>query len=81
MMNDLMKNAEIRRLIRINTNSKEEEFKVMENIHKQLMGNEDYVECRIVLNDSSTRNDGTENEVHIYIFKDSISDPEIKIFM
>ena len=77
-MQNLM-SEEVRRLIRINTNSKEEEFKIMNNIHKQLVGNEDYIENRIVLNDSSTRNDVTENEVHLYIFKDSISDPEIKI--
>ena len=78
-MKELMQEA--RRVIRISTNSKEEESKVMENIHKQLVGNQDYIDNRIVLNDSSTRNDGTENEVHLYIFNDSISDPDIKIFI
>lgn len=78
-MKELMQEA--RRVIRISTNSKEEEFKVMENIHKQLVGNQDYIDNRIVLNDSSTRNDGTENEVHLYIFNDCITRPDIKIFI
>lgn len=36
-MQNLM-SEEVRRLIRINTNSKEEEFRIMNNIHRQLMG-------------------------------------------
>lgn len=69
----------LRRLIIIRTATDEEEFRVMDKIHDQLVGNEDYIECRIILNDSSTRRDGTENEVHVYIYDDSETDPEIKI--
>ena len=60
---------------------KEFKFLVMGNIYNQLVGNWDYIDNRIVLNVSSTRNDGTEKEVHPYIFNDNISDLEIKIFI
>lgn len=76
-MKDLDKS--IRRLIIIKTQSDEEEYRVLRKIHDQLIGNQDYVDCKIVLNDSSARRDGTENEVHLYIFEDSKSDPEITI--
>lgn len=77
-MNDL------RRQIIIKTASHEEEYRIAEKIHNQLAGNEDYVECRIVLNMSADRkitdkDDDTENEVHVYIFNDSKTDPEITI--
>lgn len=70
---------EIRRQIIIKTPSHEEEYRIAEKIHNQLVGNEDYIECRIVLNMSADRADDTENEVHVYIFNDSKSDPEIRI--
>lgn len=70
---------DLRRLIVVKTQSKEEELQIGEKIHNQLIGNQDYIDCRIVLNLSSDRDDGTENEVHLYIFNDSISDPEITI--
>ena len=41
------------------------------SIHQQLVGNQDYIDSRIVLNDSSTRRDGTENEIHLIIFNNS----------
>lgn len=70
---------EIRRLIIVKIPSHEEEYHVAEKIHNQLVGNKDYIECRIVLNMSADRTDGTENEVHVYIFNDSKTDPEICI--
>lgn len=70
---------DLRRLIVVKTQSKEEELQIGEKIHNQLIGNQDYIDCRIVLNLSSDRDDGTENEVRLYIFNDSISDPEITI--
>ena len=69
----------LRKLIIIKTNSHEEEYEVAEKIHNQLAGNPDYVECRIVLNMSSDRVDETENEVHLYIYDDAESNPEIRI--
>lgn len=72
-------NESLRKLIIIKTKTEEEESAVMESIHNQLVGNPDYIECRIILNNSSTRNDGTKNEVHVYIFNDSESNPQITI--
>lgn len=70
----------LRRLIIVKTDSEEEEFRIANKIHEQLRGNPDYIENRIILNMSSDRlHDDTENEVHVYIFKDSESDPEIRI--
>ena len=69
----------LRKLIIIKTNSHEEEYKVAEKIHKQLVGNQDYIDCNIVLNMSSDRADETENEVHLYICDDAKTNPEIKI--
>ena len=69
----------IRKIIIVKTNSHEEEWEVCKKIHEQLVGNQDYIDCGIVLNMSSDRGDGTENEVHLYIFDDAKSNPEIKI--
>lgn len=69
----------IKKIIIIKTNSHEEEYEVAKKIHEQLVGNEDYIDCRIVLNMSSDRADETENEVHLYIFEDAESNPEIRI--
>ena len=70
---------EIKRMIIIKTQSREEEFRIAEKIHNQLVGNPDYIEDRICLNMSKDRDDDTENEVHLLIFTDVESDPEIKI--
>ena len=70
---------EIKRMVIIKTQSREEEFGIADKIHNQLVGNPDYIESRICLNMSKDRDDGTENEVHLIIFNDSESDPEIKI--
>lgn len=72
-------NNELRRTIIIKTNSREEELRIGTKIHEQLRGNPDYIENRIILNMSDARDDQTENEVHVYIFSDAISDPEIRI--
>ena len=55
------------------------EFKTMEKIHEQLVGNKDYIDSNIILNDSSTRRDGTKNEVRVYIFHECKNRPVIKI--
>ena len=55
------------------------EFETMEKIHEQLVGNQDYINSNIVLNDSSTRRDGTKNEVRVYIFDECKNRPVIKI--
>lgn len=70
---------EIKKMVIIKTQSRQEELEIAEKIHNQLRGNEDYIDSRIVLNLSDTRDDGTENEVHLYIFNDSISNPKIII--
>lgn len=69
----------IRRQIIIKTHSRDEELRIGSKIHDQLVGNPDYKENRICLNLSDARDDNTENEVHLYIFTDSESDPEILI--
>ena len=51
----------------------------MEKIHEQLVGNQDYINSNIVLNDSSTRCDGTNNEVRVYIFDECKNRPVINI--
>ena len=55
------------------------EFETMEKIHEQLVGNKDDINSNIVLNDSSTRCDGTKNEVRVYIFDECKNRPVIKI--
>ena len=72
-------NSEIRKLITIKTADDKTEAEVLNKIHTQLVGNEDYINNNIILNDSSTRQDGTENEVRVYIFKESKTEPQITI--
>ena len=55
------------------------EFETMEKIHEQLVGNKDYIDSNIILNDSLTRCDGTKNEVRVYIFDECKNRPVIKI--
>ena len=55
------------------------EFETMEKIHEQLVGNKDYIDSNIILNDSLTRCDGTKNEVRVYIFDECKKRPAIKI--
>lgn len=73
----VQENKEIRHHIRIHCKDHDEEYEIAEKIHNVLVGNKDYIDCKIVLNMSADRRDGTENEVHVYIYKDSISNPDI----
>ena len=50
--------------------SKEDMHKTRDEIHDILKGHEGYINSDIVLNTDEERNDGTENEVHVYFFKD-----------
>lgn len=59
--------------------SKYEYDDMLASLHNQLKGNQDYIENRIVLNDSETRRDGTTCEIHVYIFEDCENIPELKI--
>ena len=69
----------LKKLILVKTNSHEEELKILDNFHNQLIGNKDYIESRIVLNHSSKIISNTENEVRLYIFDDSETDVNINI--
>lgn len=71
--------SQLRRQIIIKTATEEEEARLLEKVYSQLVGNPDFVDCSIVVNDSSTRRDGTKNEIRIYIFDEAESDPEITI--
>ena len=55
------------------------QLKKKEKIHEQLVGNQNYINSNIVLNDSSTRCDGTKNEVRVYIFDECKERPVINI--
>ena len=70
---------ELKKLIVVKTNSREEELKILDNFHMQLVGSKDYIESKIILNDSSARADNTKNEVHVYVFNDSETDVNINI--
>ncbi len=70
---------QIKKQIIIKTSSHEEEFAVAEKIHRQLAGNSDYINSRIVLNMSGDRRDGTLNEVHLSIFDDASTNIEITV--
>ena len=68
-------------MIRIQCDSEEEMLRVKENIHNQLTGNEDYINCNIILNGSDDRMlSEDENEVHVYIFNECKYVPPITIF-
>lgn len=70
---------ELRKLIIVKTKSHKEEWEVAKKIHEQLLGNEDYIENRIILSMSSEIPYEVENEVHLYIFDDAKTNPEIRI--
>lgn len=65
----------LRETFKITTNDRMEYY-VLNKIHEALVGNPDYVNSSIVLNDSGTRGDNTDNEVHIYVFEDSVNTPD-----
>ena len=57
--------------------SKEDMHKTRDEIHDILKGHERYINSDIVLNTDEERNDGTENEVHVYFFKDDEESKEL----
>ena len=63
-----------KRVITIRTSTEQEKLEVGTKIHNQLMGNDDYINTRILLN-----MDNNENIVTLTIFEDSKTVPEIKI--
>ena len=74
----------LRKLIILRAASEYDELNIQNIIHEQLVGNMDYVDSRIILNDSSTRKilgpeEEFKGEVHIYIFNDSETDPDFII--
>lgn len=75
----------VRRLYVIRTANDFDERKIRDIIHDQLVGNMDYVNSRIILNDYDTRlvvdksETNLKNEVHLYVFDDSLTDPDIII--
>lgn len=70
---------DLRKKIVITASDSEKAGDILMNIHSQLAGHKDYVNSNIVLNDSGTRCDGTENEIHVYIYKECENEPEITI--
>lgn len=81
IINYLYGAKEVRDLIRIKCVNRDEEFYVANKIHDSLRGKEDYIDCKIVLNMSDDRTDGTDNEVHVYVFNDASSDVTINKIM
>lgn len=63
-----------KRVITIRTSTEQEKLEVGTKIHNQLVGNDDYINTRILLN-----MDGNENIVTLTIIEDAKSIPEIKI--
>ena len=59
--------------ITIRTTDKEEQIRVGNSIHFQLVGNKDYIDNNIVLNID------VENEVNLYIYKECENVPNIII--
>ena len=57
--------------------NKEEMHKVRDSIHRQLAGSKDYVDSNVILNTDEDRNDGTSNEVHVYIMDECKIKPRI----
>lgn len=55
------------------TNDNKEKMRIANLIHNQLVGNKDYIDCNIVLNDYY------ENEINLYIFNECENIPNIVI--
>ena len=68
----------IKKKIIIKTQTHEQEMIMLSSLHEQLVGNQDYIDSNIILNDSSSRNDGTKNEVHLIIFNNSKTNPVLQ---
>lgn len=71
-------NTELKKTISIQTNSIEEMHKVRDALHSQLVGKDDYIESRVVLNCSEeTQESGYI--VNVFIFEDCVDVPELII--
>lgn len=68
------------KILKIYTHS-DNEYAIMNAIHSSLVGNDDYIDCNIVVNDSSTRCDGTFNEVHVIVNEDNCALLAMDLFM
>lgn len=68
------------KILKIYTHS-DNEYAIMNAIHSSLVGNDDYIDCSIVVNDSSTRCDGTFNEVHVIVSEDNCTLLAMDLFM
>ena len=55
------------------TNDNEEKRRIANLIHNQLVGNKDYIDCNIILNDYY------ENEINLYVFNECENIPNIVI--
>lgn len=73
--------SDVKKILIIKTSSKEDELSIGTQIHEQLRGNQDYIDSNIVLSISQSFTKGTmpDNEVHLWISKDSSICPKIKI--
>ena len=57
----------------IRTNDVKEKRRIANSIHQQLVGNKDYIDCNIILNDYY------EDEINLYIFNECKNVPNIII--
>lgn len=57
----------------IRTNDVKEKRRIANSIHQQLVGNKDYIDCNIILNDYY------EDEINLYIFNECENVPNIVI--
>ena len=55
------------------TNDNKEKMRIANLIHCQLVGNKDYIDCNIILNDYY------ENEINLYVFNECKNVPNIVI--
>ena len=55
------------------TNDNKEKMRIANLIHNQLVGNKDYIDCNIILNDYY------ENEINLYVFNECENIPNIVI--
>ena len=55
------------------TNDNKEKVRIANLIHNQLVGNKDYIDCNIILNDYY------ENEINLYVFNECENVPNIVI--
>lgn len=59
--------------ITIRTIDEKEQLRIGNSIHRQLVGNKDYIDCNIILNID------IGNEVNLYIYKECKNVPDIII--